>query len=255
MSKDSSEAGAGLPWNGWLGAAAAILIFFAAQFAGSFLLSVYPLLKGWSVLKTQAWLSDNLAAQLIYLAVANVIIFGGVWLFLRHFKSSFRSIGLTRPKAVDALYSLGALPVYFIALALSVTIIKYLVPALDLNQAQDLGFNGTYGAVQLALIAVSLVILPPLTEEVIFRGVIFTSLKKKMSVIGAALVTSLLFALGHLPEGGSGGPLYIAAIDTFILSLILVYLRQKTGRLWASMGLHALKNGIAFVSLFVIHLK
>jgi membrane protease YdiL (CAAX protease family) len=49
--------------------------------------------------------------------------------------------------------------------------------------------------------------------------------------------------------------LYIAAIDTFTLSLILVYLREKTGGLWSSMGLHAIKNGIAFVSLFIVHVR
>jgi membrane protease YdiL (CAAX protease family) len=51
----------------------------------------------------------------------------------------------------------------------------------------------------------------------------------------------------------SGGLLYIAGLDTFILSLFLIYLREKTDGLWASMALHALKNGVAFVALFVLH--
>jgi membrane protease YdiL (CAAX protease family) len=76
-----------------------------------------------------------------------------------------------------------------------------------------------------------------------------------MPVLSAALLTSAIFAAAHLPEGGSGGPLYIAAIDTFILSLVLIYLRIKTGNLWASITLHALKNGVAFVALFVLHVK
>ena len=56
----------------------------------------------------------------------------------------------------------------------------------------------------------------------------------------------------HLAEGGAAGPLWIGFIDTFILSLVLCYLRVKTGSLWAGITLHALKNGIAFVALFVI---
>jgi len=56
-----------------------------------------------------------------------------------------------------------------------------------------------------------------------------------------------------LPEGGAAGPLYIAALDTFILSLVLIYLREKTGSLWASITLHAVKNGVAFMALFVLH--
>jgi membrane protease YdiL (CAAX protease family) len=84
------------------------------------------------------------------------------------------------------------------------------------------------------------------------RGFLYSSLKKAMPVGLAAVSVSLLFAAAHLPEGGAAGPLYIAAIDTFILSLVLVYLREKTGSLWASITLHALKNGIAFVALFVV---
>ena len=59
----------------------------------------------------------------------------------------------------------------------------------------------------------------------------------------------------HLPEGGAAGPLYIAAIDTFILSLFLIYLREKTGSLWSSMTLHATKNGVAFMVLYVLHVR
>jgi membrane protease YdiL (CAAX protease family) len=249
MSNDSSDSPSGIPWNGWLGAAAGIFLFIVAQVVAVFILSVYP------AASTRDWLVHSLAGQIVYLALANLLIFGGLWLFMRIYRAGWSSIGLSKPRLKDPLYSLGALPVYFVTLALSITLIKYFVPALDLDQQQDLGFNGTYHGVQLALIAVSLVVVPPLTEEIVFRGLIFTSLKKKTPIITAALVTSLLFAAGHLPEGGSGGLLYIAAIDTFILSLVLCYLRQKTGRLWAGIGLHALKNGIAFVSLFLVHVR
>lgn len=75
--------------------------------------------------------------------------------------------------------------------------------------------------------------------------------KKGLRVLPAAIVTSLIFAVGHLAES-SQGPLYVAAIDTFVLSLVLIYLREKTGRLWASIGLHAIKNAIAFVTVFVL---
>ena len=57
--------------------------------------------------------------------------------------------------------------------------------------------------------------------------------------IAAARLGDELFAVAHLPEGGAAGPLYIAALDTFVLSLVLIYLREKTGSLWASITLHA----------------
>jgi membrane protease YdiL (CAAX protease family) len=78
-------------------------------------------------------------------------------------------------------------------------------------------------------------------------------LKKGLNVFWACAITSSLFAIAHL-QVGSGEPLlWSAAVDTFVLSLILIYLREKTGSLWTSVGLHSLKNFIAFLGLFVFH--
>jgi membrane protease YdiL (CAAX protease family) len=64
----------------------------------------------------------------------------------------------------------------------------------------------------------------------------------------------LLFAAAHL-QWGSGAPLlWVAAIDTFVLSMVLSTLREKTGSLWSAIGLHAIKNGVAFTLLFVLRL-
>src|SRR5262249_37045858 len=102
------------------------------------------------------------------------------------------------------------------------------------------------------LVFISLVILPPITEEIMIRGFLFTGLRSKLSLIKAGLITSVLFAIPHL-QPGSGQPLlWMAGVDTFILSLILVYLREKTGSLAASIGVHAIKNFVAFLALFVV---
>ena len=81
------------------------------------------------------------------------------------------------------------------------------------------------------------------------RGFLYTGLKKWLPKIIAALVVSALFGLAHLAEGGDAGPLWVGALDTFILSLFLVSLRELTGNLWASIALHATKNTVAFVVL------
>ena len=49
--------------------------------------------------------------------------------------------------------------------------------------------------------------------------------------------------------------LWIGALDTFILSLFLVFLREATGNLWAGITLHATKNLVAFITLFIIGVK
>ena len=85
------------------------------------------------------------------------------------------------------------------------------------------------------------------------RGFLFGALRRSTGFWISAAITSVIFASLHLGGGEQGaGLLWIAAIDTFILSLALCYLREKTGRLWASIGLHAIKNGVAFVALFIL---
>ena len=60
--------------------------------------------------------------------------------------------------------------------------------------------------------------------------------------------------LPHLFESSSG-ILWVAGLDTFILSMVLVFVREKTDSLYASMGIHMVKNFLAFASLFLFHLS
>src|SRR3989344_1552365 len=95
---------------------------------------------------------------------------------------------------------------------------------------------------------VGLVILPPLAEEILIRGYLYSGLRRSLAFAPAALFTSLLFGLAHLELGAAAAPLWIAAINTFVLSLVLVYLREKAGSLWPPIMVHSLNNLVAFIS-------
>jgi len=180
---------------------------------------------------------------------------GAIYGFLKFYKQTFALIGLKRPHWYDPFIGLAAFFPYFILYLISVTVISHFVPGLNVNQQQQLGFNNVSGTVPLVLTFISLVVLPPLAEEIMVRGFLYSSLKKAMPTAVAVIGTSAIFAAAHLPEGGAAGPLYIAALDTFVLSLVLIGLREATGNLWASITLHAVKNGIAFMALFAFHAR
>jgi membrane protease YdiL (CAAX protease family) len=171
---------------------------------------------------------------------------------LKHYRASFRTIGLARwPGWRDVGAALTAFLVYIPTLVGTTVLAKLLVPSIDLEQKQKIGFEAARGAPQLLLVFAALVLAVPFTEEVLTRGFLYTGLKSRLSKLWAVLGTSVLFALAHL-QFGSGAPLlWTAAMDTFILSLVLLYLREKTGSLWAGIGVHMLKNGLAFLALFV----
>jgi membrane protease YdiL (CAAX protease family) len=116
------------------------------------------------------------------------------------------------------------------------------VPAFNGDQAQDVGFVGAKGW-QLALAFIGLVIIAPVSEEIFFRGFLYRGLRRSWPKWLAAVGTSALLALAH----GQ----WNVGVDVFILSMLLIFVYQKTGNLWLSIGMHATKNLIAFLFLFV----
>ncbi len=258
MSNASSEPAPSVspaPWNPWLGVVFVVAIFFASQLFAGILVWIYPVLKHWSAAQANDWLSNSVTGQFIFILVAEAFVLSAIYLFLRVHNANFKLLGLKKPRWSDVGRALLAAPVYYVLFFIMVGIVSHSVHGFNAQQQQDIGFTDVHGSLQLLLTFASLVILPPLTEEIMVRGFLYGSLRRAMPVVNAALVTSLIFAAAHLPEGGAAGPLWIGALDTFILSLVLVYLREKTGSLWSSITLHAIKNGVAFVALFVIHLS
>jgi membrane protease YdiL (CAAX protease family) len=242
-----------VPWSPWAAVLYALALYFVAQIVAGLLVGIYPLMRHWDKLQTNEWLSSSIAAQFFFVLLAEALIFGALWWFIKHRKSSLRVIGWRRPHIRDGLFTLCGYAIYFVAYVVLLAVAMHLVPNLNVGQTQDTGFQGATGSGALLLTFISLVILPPLVEETLFRGFIFSGLKNNLPVVWAAVGTSLLFAIAHL-QFGSGKPLlWVAAIDTFTLSLVLCWLREQTDGLWAGIGLHALKNGVAFASLFLLH--
>lgn len=257
MSNDSSEQKnlPRVPWNPLLGVLYGLFVFYAAQIASALVVSIYPWMHHWTEAQSRAWLSGSINAQFVYFLIAESLTVAAIVYFLKRYKLGLDAIGLKKPKWSDPLYGISAVPLYLVSYFIVLALVIHFVPSLNIDQVQEIGFDGASGWFPLTLTFISLVILPPLTEEILVRGFLYSTLKKIMPTLGAVLITSLIFAAAHLPEGGASGPLYIAAIDTFILSLVLIYLREITGSLWAGITLHAIKNGYAFILLFVQHVR
>lgn len=228
------------------------LLFLVAQLVSTVILSIYAAIRGWNQAQANHWLNSSITAQFFFVLMAETFTVGLIYLALRFLKHSLRDIGLVAPRIKDGGIALIAYPVYFLVFLILLTISTHLFPSLNVNQSQQIGFNTVHGTYQLTLTFISLVILPPIAEELLFRGVLFEGLKKSMPVVYAGILTSVIFASAHLPEGGSSGPLWVGALDVFTLSMVLVYLKQKTKSLWPGIFLHALKNLVAFISLFIL---
>lgn len=243
----------GVTWKPWLAVIFIILIYYASQVFGSLVALIYPTLRHWSASQAGAWLQSSIIGQFVFIAAAELFTLGALYWYLRKQQASVSVIGLFRPRWRDLGYGLLAAPLYYGLYLSTVKLATHFVPAFNVTQTQEIGFNNVNGVAPLILTFISLVILPPITEEILVRGFLYSSLKKGLPTLAAVIVTSAIFASAHLPEGGAAGPLYIAALDTFILSLVLIGLRERTGSLWAGITLHTVKNGVAFIALFILH--
>lgn len=228
-----------------------VLLFFGAQFIASFFFAFLALGAGWDDMKMAEWFKASALPQFLFVLIADIIIVSGLYWFIRRKKRSFAYIGLSRPQLGDFSRAVLAYGCYMVAFVLITFAAKAIAPSLDLEQEQQLGFEANKGIVSIVVAGISLVVLPPLVEELLCRGFLYTGLKTKLKVLPSAIITSIIFAVAHL-QFGSGAPLlWVAAIDTFVLSLVLVYLRETTGRLAAPMLLHMFKNAVAFSLLFI----
>ncbi|HSH18009.1 MAG TPA: CPBP family intramembrane glutamic endopeptidase [Candidatus Saccharimonadales bacterium] len=239
------------PWSPVVAIAVVIATYFLGSLIGELLPVFYALLVGYDVNGALAWLSSSTTARTVQVVIFYGSMIGLLYLFAKRHGVSFRQFGLVRPRLRDAGISLLAIVPYIAGYAVLLSAVLALFPELNTEQEQQLGFDPGRDPLALVLTFISLVVLPPLAEELTMRGFLFTSLAARMKVFWATLITSVVFAAAHLQFGSDAPLLWVAAIDTFVLSLILCYLRYKTGSLWAGIFLHALKNGVAFMALFV----
>jgi membrane protease YdiL (CAAX protease family) len=239
----------GVKWNPWIGVLLVLAIYVFSQIVGLVVL-IYPILRHWSAAKSSSWFNNSTYAQFFYVFIVEAFTVLAVLQLLKWFKVDKKVIGLRKPRFKDLLYAVIGALVYFFLYFFVVIILSTFVKGLNVSENQNVGFNSVHGVAQLIVTFVSLVILPPIAEEVLVRGFLYSSLKKGLPQIAAFIATSLIFASAHLPEG-TAGLLWIGFIDTFILSIVLIYLREKTDGLWSSMTLHGIKNAAAYVVLYI----
>lgn len=87
----------------------------------------------------------------------------------------------------------------------------------------------------LGLMAFTAVIAAPLCEEVVFRGYFYPVMKCFSGSRVAAFCSALVFSCAH----GS----LSALLPLFVFGLLLVFLYEKTGSLWAPIAAHFCFNG------------
>jgi uncharacterized protein len=105
----------------------------------------------------------------------------------------------------------------------------------------DLAFKLPPDRVVALIIAFLAVIVAPVTEELLFRGWIYTGLRHRLSMWPALVISSAIFALAHYDDS------HLYALAVFPVGMALGGLRERTGTVKVSIAFHAFYNFVAVV--------
>lgn len=93
------------------------------------------------------------------------------------------------------------------------------------------------------LFLISAIVIAPIVEEFLFRGIVLGSLRSLIGAKAAIGISALLFGLAHVPTAESGNVL-VVVLATSAAGLVLGYVRVESGSLLTSILLHAAINTI-----------
>jgi len=87
-------------------------------------------------------------------------------------------------------------------------------------------------------------VLAPICEESLFRGFLYSSLRRKFSVLPSMLISAILFAGAHLDAGGF--------LPLFVLGAIFAFVFERTKSTLPSMVAHGLWNSGTFTLVLLL---
>lgn len=202
-------------------------------------LLILPVVLG--TLGMLAGITSAAALNLIYYTL-NALCCG--WIFRRLLGQSLKTCR-ANPKALISATALGFLAYYAAALVVGI-LIRMVKP--DFANVNDANVNGMIVQYPL-LMFFAIVVLVPIAEESLFRGLIFVPLARR-SAPAAYGVTCLAFAAVHVVG-------YIGSYDGLTLGLcflqylapgaVLCWACKTADSLCAPMLIHALINAAAFL--------
>jgi CAAX protease family protein len=102
------------------------------------------------------------------------------------------------------------------------------------------------------ILALTVVVLAPITEELMFRGLLLRSFLRRMGFWPAALLSTVLFSLFHVHEVGTLLGATTLALSVGALGLGNCFLVRITGRLTPAIMVHATFNGLGLVVALVM---
>jgi len=226
---------AGLPEVGWSGGLVAVGVMIAAgtMLTGTIIVAIFD-----PELETTA--ARNAAQLVVALSLIGTALGFALFDARGRLKEAFGKLGLGGHVALAAI---GLAVLAWFSYILFAGMLSPLLQPDQEDVTRELGTDKeSLGSIAVA--AFLIVLAAPLSEELFFRGFMFGGLRRSMSLWPAALVSAVVWGLLHLGGGNIG-----VAIQLALFGVILAWLYERSGTLWAPVLAHTINNTIAFVLL------
>jgi membrane protease YdiL (CAAX protease family) len=191
-------------------------------------------------------LRDRIGILLVNLICLQCGIVVLVFLLLRktksHWRAAFGPIGQPwfRLWLEPALFGVGFILPAFGLHYISQTVLTQLGHEPVVQQAVQM-VMATEHPVEVGLQIISVVIMAPIAEELLFRGILFNTIKHAGYPLAGMFASAALFALVH----GS----MALMLPLFVMGFALAWVYEKSGSIIAPIVMHATFNAINFTFL------
>jgi len=176
------------------------------------------------------------AANLILKAVVMLVF--GFWYMVRenkwHYRPDYRNVFTI--KTISCLVGIGLLGQY--ALGVVVALLKMIVPDV-FQEYQKVSEMLELDQGSPAIMLLMVVVIGPIAEEVLFRGVIYGGLRRSFTVIQAAVISGAIFGIYHKN--------IVQGIYAAFFGMILAYIFEKTQTIWGCVLMHMAFNLSAYL--------
>ncbi|MDP3235931.1 MAG: type II CAAX endopeptidase family protein [Myxococcales bacterium] len=110
---------------------------------------------------------------------------------------------------------------------------------LDLFDTGRLLASAMTNPLEQTAVLLAVVVLAPVAEELLFRGVFFRGLNERLGVIASAVLSGFIFSAYHLDPVGF--------LPRFEIGIVLALLVWKSGSLWPCIAVHAANNALSMM--------
>ncbi len=163
----------------------------------------------------------------------------GLWYYFREKKNGFHPDYKKVFTAKNTLCIAGIAFLGQYALNVVITLMYVAAPGLW-DEYMELEENFHVENSSPAVVFITVCLVGPVVEEIMFRGMIYGRLRRGFSMVPAMFISALLFGVFHMN--------WVQGIYAGIAGLALAYIYEKTQTIWAGCFMHICFNSSSYIT-------